>query len=134
MTKLITVLLVVLAIFVGYRLFLYWDKVSSEEDLRQAEEAKRRIVDPNALTGLPWELSDSLNQAVKNGASLRAWLKANQTRVQDPRLAWIQLDFVELIGRDSPNEARDVFNAVKPRIPTNSPIYARIQRLEKTFQ
>jgi hypothetical protein len=54
--------------------------------------------------------------------------------VQDPRLAWIQLDFVELIGRDSPNEAREVFNAVKPRVGTNSPIYPRIEKLGKTFQ
>lgn len=134
MTKLISVFLVVLVCFVGYRLFVYWDKVQSEQDLRDKEEARRRIVDPNALPGLPWELSDSLNAVRTDGAGLRRWLQAHQGRVQDPRLAWIQLDFVELIGRDSPNEAREVFNQVKPRIETNSPIYPRIQRLEKTFQ
>jgi len=134
MTKLITVFLIVLAVFVGYRVYVYWEKVDSEQDLRQAEEAKRRFVDPNALPGLPWELADSLNQAKSDGAAMRRWLKANQGRVQDPRLSWIQLDFVELIGRDSPNEAREVFNSVKPRIATNSPVYPRILKLEKTFQ
>lgn len=134
MTKLITVLLVVLAVFVGYRMFVYWEKVTSEQDLRQEEEARRRIVDPNALPGMPWELADSFNKVKTDGAALRRWLQANQARVQDPRLAWIQLDFVELIGRDSPNEAREVFNAVKPRVGTNSPIYPRIEKLGKTFQ
>ena len=134
MTKLITVFLIVLALFVGYRIFVYWEKVDSEQDLRQEEEARRRIEDPNGLTGLPWEVTESYNQVKSDPAALRRWLKANQSRVQDPRLAWIQLDFVELIGRDSPNEAREVFNSVKPRIGTNSPIYPRIQKLEKTFQ
>jgi hypothetical protein len=134
MTKLITVFLIVLACFVGYRLYIYWEKVESEEDLRQEEEAKRRIVDPNQLPGLPWELSESLGKAHNDGAAFRRWLQANERRVQDPRLAWIQLDFVELIGRDSPNEARQIFNSVKPRVATNSPVYPRILKLEKTFQ
>jgi hypothetical protein len=134
MTKLISVFLIVLALFVGYRIFVYWEKVDSEEDIRQAEEAKRRNVDPNGLTGLPWDLTQSYNQVKDDPAALRRWLKGNQERIKDPRLSWIQLDFVELIGRDSPNEAREIFNSVKPRIATNSPIYPRIQKLEKTFQ
>jgi hypothetical protein len=134
MTKLISVFLIVLAVFVGYRIYVYYEKVNSEEDLREAEEARRRVVDPNGLSGLSWELTESYNQAKNDPAALRNWLKVTKGRVQDPRLAWIQLDFVELIGRDSPNEAREVFNDVKPRIATNSPIYSRVQKLEKTFQ
>ena len=134
MTKLITVFLVVLALFVGYRVYVYYEKVNDEQDLREAEEARRRIVDPNGLTGLPWELLQSYNNVKSDPGDLRRWLQANQARIQDPRLAWIQLDFVEMIGRDSPNEARDVFNSVKPRIGTNSPIYPRVQKLEKTFR
>ena len=134
MTKLITVFLIVLAVFVGYRIWVYYEKVADEQDLREAEEAKRRIVDPNGLTGLSWELTESYNQSKSDPAALRKWLKATKGQVHDPRLAWIQLDFVEMIGRDSPNEAREVFNSVKPRIATNSPIYPRVQKLEKTFQ
>lgn len=134
MTKLITVFLVILAVFVGYRVYVYYEKVADEQDLREAEEAKRRNVDPNGLTGLSWELTESYNQSKNDPNALRKWLKATEGRVHDPRLAWIQLDFVELISRDSPNEAREVFNSVKPRIATNSPIYLRIQKLEKTFQ
>lgn len=134
MTKLISILLILLAVFVGYRLYVYWEKVEAEEDIRQAEEAKRRVVDPNNLGGMPWDLTASYDRAKTDGANLRRWLQANEARVKDPRLAWIQLDFVELIGRDSPNEARDVFLSVKPRIATNSPVYPRILSLEKTFK
>jgi hypothetical protein len=40
---------------------------------------------------------------------------------------------VVLIGGRNYLEAKKVFNAVKQRTPTNSPVYPRIQQLEKNY-
>jgi len=54
--------------------------------------------------------------------------------VQDPRKAWIQLDYVLLLTRQNPQEAKRVFNEVKDRTLPNSPVWPRIQSMEKSYQ
>ena len=84
---------------------------------------------------MPGELEASLNLAQSRGAGgLHDWLGAYGSRLQDPRLAWIQLDYVVLVARSDPAEARLVFNAVRQRVKPESPVYDRVKQLEPTYQ
>jgi len=90
---------------------------------------------PAVLPGLPASLESSLQTAQKQGAaSLKTWLKNYRSYVTDPRLAAIELDYVVLVSPGNPQEAKQVFAAVKQRTPTNSLAYPRIKQLEKTYQ
>lgn len=128
MTKLIAILIIALVAWGGYQLFLYWERVQQEE----AEQ--RRGVAPERLPGMPAELESSLQQAQRAGpAAMREWLRVFGPRVQDPRRAWIELDFAVMVARDNIQEARQVFTAVRDRTPPTSPVYPRVKQLEKTF-
>ena len=135
MTKLISVLIILLVVFLGYRFYVYWEKVDSEQDIREKEAAARMITRGDQLAGLPWELDPSLRAAQEKGPeAMRLWIANYGSRVEDPRLAWIQLDYCMMIARSSPNDARQIFARVADRVPTNSPVYPRIQRLADTFK
>ena len=64
------------------------------------------------------------------------WLeKAKRSpQIKDPRLAWIELDYVLKVSASNPAEAKRVFIEVKQRIPTDSPVYPRIKSLEKNYE
>ncbi len=53
---------------------------------------------------------------------------------KDPRLAWIELDYVQLVAPKNPGEAKRVFADVKQRTPPESPVYKRVKELEKTYE
>lgn len=132
-TKLIAVAVIVAFLFGGWHLFLYWEKVKNEEAVQRKEEARQ--FSPENLAGLPYGLESSLQAAQRNGASgLRNWLKTYGNVVQDPRKAWIELDYVVLVAREDPNEARKVFAGVRDRLNSNSPVWNRMKQLEKTYQ
>lgn len=135
MTKaLIAVLIIAVVAFGGWKLFEYWDKVEHEKEAKQQEAAASQV-DPNQLPGLPAQLQQSLDAAEQRGAStLGAWLKMYGRSVQDPRKAWIELDYVVMITRDNPQEARRLFAEVKQRTPPASPVWPRIHELEKSYQ
>lgn len=134
MTKLISILIVLVVIFVGYRLYVYWEKVESERDI-QEERARKHPFDPKNLPGMPWTLEQSWEQASKAGVSAMSnWFALYGSRVEDPRLAWIQLDYCLKLALVNPRDARELFALVKDRTPTNSPVYPRIKQLENTFQ
>ena len=133
MTKLISILVVAGLLFGAWHLFFYWERVKNEQ---QAELAKDREVniDPHGLAGLPSELENSLEQARRQGpAVMRQWLKTYGAAVRDPRRAWIELDYCIAITRINPLEARQTFIAIRDRTPRNSPVWPRIQKLEKTY-
>jgi hypothetical protein len=44
------------------------------------------------------------------------------------------LDYVVLVAKDDPAEARRVFTRVKTRTSTTSPVYPRIESLAKTYE
>jgi hypothetical protein len=134
MTKIISIFIIVLVVVAGWKLFDYYKKVD-EENQNQAKVATGADIKPNELSGVPWDLQNSLDLAQRNGANgLRNWLKAYGSRIQDPRKAWIEMDYCLAAMRDEPNEARRVFKTVKERTSTNSVIYPRIRQLEKTFE
>lgn len=133
MTKLIAVLFVVVVLYGGWHLFLYWDKVKNEEETAKKQSAAAEVV-PEQLPGMPQSLEPTLQAAQKQGAAgLRNFLKTYGRSVQDPRKAWIELDYCLAITREDPSEARRVFAAVKDRTPPASPVWPRIRRLQSTY-
>ena len=116
--------------FGGWKIWEYWKA-------KEAEEARLNnpVVEPGKLSGLPYQLEESLSKAQAGGAkTLKAWLDAYGKSVQDPRLASVQLDYVLLVAREDPAEARRVFADVKKRTPASSPVYPRVKQLEPTYQ
>ena len=134
MTKIIAVLIIVAVLFGGWQIFLYWDKVNHEEELAQ-KQAATSVVDPRSLQGLPYKFQPALEAAQKQGApGLTNFIKNFNRIVQDPRRAWIELDYCVLIARENPAEAKRIFAAVKERTPPSSPVMPRIKQLEKTYE
>lgn len=116
--------------FGGWKIWEYWKEKEAEELRLNNPEVK-----PEKLAGLPYQLEESLTKAQQGGAkTLKAWLDAYRRSVQDPRLASIELDYVLLVAREDPREAKRVFADVKKRTPSNSPIYPRVKQLEATYE
>ncbi|PYJ56496.1 MAG: hypothetical protein DME24_22045 [Verrucomicrobia bacterium] len=138
MRQLIGILLILGAIWGCKELYRYWEEVKARkeaEDRGGRPPPTSEVATPTALPGLPANLEPSLQAAQKQGAAgLKNWLKLYRPYVSDPRLAAIELDYIVLISSSNPQEARQLFAAVKQRTPTNSPIFPRIRQLEKTYQ
>jgi hypothetical protein len=137
MTKVITAAIVLLLLWGGWQLFFYWERVKNEQETQQKQATAARTIG-EALPGMPLQgsqpLETSLRTAQGQAATLRDWLKAYGDRVQDPRKAWIELDYCSLLAVNNPAEARRVFAEVKKRTPPDSPVAPRIKELEKTFE
>lgn len=89
---------------------------------------------PN-LPGMPPSLEASFAAAEAQGPKiLRRWIDYYGMNIADPRRAAIELDYVVMVSREDMAEARRVFGVVKARIPTNSPVYPRIKRLEQAYE
>lgn len=133
-TKLIAIAIVALFLFGSYKIFLYYEQVKNEREEEKKQAAAALVVGEN-LEGLPQSLVASLQAAQTQGAAgLRNWLKAYGQSVQDPRKAWIELDYVVLLARENPAEARKLFAEVKQRTPPSSPVWPRIKQLQPTFE
>jgi len=131
---LITILIVVGVALGGYKLWEYWENVENE---REKDKRPPAEISPDRIKGLPFKLEPSLQQAEKGGPkALKAWIDQYKRTgaVQDPRLAWIELDYVVMITKDDPIEAKKIFGQVKERTPPDSPIYPRIKALEKNYE
>ena len=132
-TKLIGTLMILLVLWGGYKIFVYYKQVQ-EQGWQEKEQATGKDVDPTQLTGMPYELTASLSTAQTQGhAALKKWLDTYGWQVQDPRKAWIQLDYCQSVFRDNPQEARSVFASVRERLKESSPVYPRMKQLEKSF-
>ena len=131
MKPLISILIILGVVWFGVQLYHYWEDVSGQ----RSTAPKTATVTPGQLPGLPAKLEGSLQQAQQGGArDLKNWLNAHRAEVQDPRLAWIELDYVLMLGRENPVEAKKVFADIRERIGSDSPVYQRIKDLEKTYQ
>jgi len=134
MTKIIAALIIIVVVWGGWELFLYWDKVKNEDETKQKQEAAAMVVG-DQLPGLAYQLEGSLQAARKQGAAgLKSWLKTHNQSVEDPRKAWIELDYCVAVAREDTAEARRVFAAVKERTPQSSPVWPRIKKLEETYK
>ncbi len=129
----ISIVLIAIAALIGWLLYDQWKAVSSDD-------GKNEIVihSPSAgsqLPGMEPQLESYLETSKRRGAKgLRDFLARYGRTIKDPRLAWIELDYVVLLAKEDPVEARKVFARVKQRTPQNSPVYSRVKQLEKTFE
>ncbi|HXS68906.1 MAG TPA: hypothetical protein VN761_08685 [Candidatus Polarisedimenticolia bacterium] len=131
---LIIIAVIVIVALGAWQIFEYWDKIQNEKTdvAKQAAAAQANL---NNLPGLPDGWDQSLQAAEQGGAdSLGKWLKTYGPSVRDPRKAWIELDYVVMISRDNPQEAKRIFTDVHDRTLPTSPVWPRIQGLEKSFQ
>jgi hypothetical protein len=132
MKALIAILIIVGAIYGGYQIFSYWVDVKGHKK-EAAAEAQPVVGDQ--LPGLPATLEGPLQAAQQKGApGLRNFLTQYGKTISDPRLASLELDYVVLVARENPAEAKKVFAKVKQRTPSSSPVYGRIKQLEKTYE
>ena len=123
--------LILAAIWGGKQLYSYWKQIDSG----QAGKPASAQVSPQSLPGLPPDLEPKLQFVMQQGTkSFRRWLDYYRPRIEDPRLGWIELDYVLMVSEEDPEEARQVFQAVKHRTPTNSPVYARLKQLARTYE
>lgn len=134
MTKLIAVLVIIGVLYGGWELFLYWEKVKNDEEVKQKQDAAAQVMG-DQLPGMPPNLENSFQAARKQGtAATRNWLKQFGQNVEDPRKAWIELDFCVAVAREDPTEAKRIFADVKSRVGNNSPVWSRVKQLEKTYE
>src|ERR1051325_115009 len=123
MTKLIAALIIAVVLFVGYKLFVYWDSVKNDEETHRKEAAAKLITRGDQLDGMPYQLQSVYQKAEQQGATgIRAFLKNYGNTVRDPRKAWIELDLCQLITHENPAEARRLYSEVKNRTPAESPV------------
>ena len=129
----IGILILALVGFGGFKLWEYWD---ATEQNKVAPDPTAGV-QPQSLQGLPPGLEQPLLDAQAKGPeAFREFIEniKKSPLVKDPRLAWIELDYVVMVAGKDPAEAKKVFRKVKERIPADSPVYARVKSLEKTFE
>ena len=139
MKQVIGFLLILGALWGAKNLFDYWEQVKRQQagapELASPIEADPAETVPVALPGLPAHLESSLAEAKSNGAaSLKIWLNRNRSEVRDPRLAEIELDYLVLAGARDYAENKAIFQDIKQRIPSDSPLTPRIQRMASNYE
>ena len=138
MRQLIGLVLIIAALWGCKELYRYWEEVKTRKETQDRGGGPPPFTAsaaPTALPGVPANLESSLQAAQRQGAAgLKNWLKLYRPYLSDPRLASLELDYIVLISSSNPQDARQVFAAVKQRTPTNSPVYPRVRQLEKTYQ
>lgn len=133
MKALISILIIVAVIY-GVRELVDMYKRTEAKASGQVDEPPPPV-SADVLPGLLPSLEGTLQEAQKQGADgLRDFLRKYRAYVRDPRLAAIELDYVVMVSRKDPREARRVFQGVKARVPPSSPVYERVKSLEKTYQ
>ena len=135
MTKLMVILAIAIALFVGWKIFIYYDELAHDEYVAKKDAAAATITSGDQLQGLPSPLEPSLKSAQSQGtAAFGIWLKANGKNVQEPRKTWIELDYCTALARERPGEARSLYKEIKARTAQTSLVWPRIKSLEKTFE
>ena len=137
--KALIAILVIVGLVYGARFLVSYYGGFKEKENPQTQTAPRAM-SAEDLSGLPSTFETSLQNAEKAGtAELKRWLETYRKYVKDPRLAWIELDYVVMVSQQDPKEAKQVFQSVKQRISPSSSdpgtrfVYERIKTLEKTY-
>ncbi len=136
MKALISILIVLAVGFGAFRIYDHWEKVK-ERRVLEDRAAKGADINPDQLPGLPWQLVQKYEEVRKTDAQTVGRFIESIRKfpdVKDPRLAWIELDYVVMLTATDPILARKTFQAVKKRTPADSPIYPRIKTLEKNYE
>ena len=131
--KFVIAVIIIVGLSLGaWQIHHYW---GTSQESAPPPAAPAPEVNGDELPGLPARLEPVLEAARQRGATgLHDFLRNNGKMVEDPRLAWIQLDYVLLVAPSDPAEARKVFAKVKERLSPDSPVYPRMKQLEKTYE
>jgi hypothetical protein len=138
MRQVLTIILIIAAILLAN---MVYDKTMNFKKTHGDEGAAVQVVpngtanNPMGLRGLPPEQESFLENAMgKDLKTFKKWLDYWGPKIEDPRRAWIELDYAVMASRDDLAEARRVFAAVKARLPKNSPVFPRMKSLEKAYE
>ncbi len=128
-------LVIVVGLSLGaWQILQFWNK-AQEPPRAAVAPGPETVSNGEQLPGLPPKLQPVLEAAQQRGAAgLRDFLAGHGKNVADPRLAWIELDYVLVVAQSDPAEARKVFAQVKARLQPDSPVYGRMKQLEKTYE
>ena len=127
------IVLICIAFFTGRACYRHFTHFMAQQ-LPPAQSQTTNNTTPS-LPGMPASLESSLAAAQAQGPkTLRRWIDYYGPNIADPRLASIELDYVVMVSREDMAEARRVFADVKARTPTNSPVHARIKRLQEAYE
>src|SRR5579859_7265702 len=100
MTKLIAAVIIVAVLYGGWELFFYWERVKNEQESEKKKAVATAVV-PEQLPGMPYQLESTLQAARTQGtAGLANFLKTYGRSLQDPRKAWIELDYCQMLARE----------------------------------
>lgn len=144
MKALISIFIILVLVYGFMKLVGFYDRTAKPDHRASNEEWNQAAAAPGAggsaaitgtsLSGLPSTLEGSLTQAQQEGVeAFGKWIKTWHKQIQDPRLAWIELDYVVLLNLKNHNEARERFLQVKSRIGPGSPVYDRITKLDSAY-
>jgi hypothetical protein len=131
----ISILIIIGFIFGVYKIWDYWDNLDRQK-VQSIQKAEKEAVRGESLPGLPQALEADLTKAKADGPkATKAFLDRikKSPKVADPRLAWIELDYVVAVSLQDPVEAKRAFREVKQRVTPDSPVYKRMKELEKTY-
>jgi hypothetical protein len=135
MTKFISLVIIALVALGGWKFYQYCQQFNTDKQQTQQQDATASQISGDQLPGMPGTLTDSYNAVVQQGPdAVKAWLDRYAAQVKDPRLAWIQLDYMVSIAHAQPGEARRIFAEVNARVPDDSPVHFRLKRLEATYK
>src|SRR5262245_55792325 len=99
----IGILIIAVVVFVGYKGCEYWEIVNKDRAIQKRAETAQ--IDPRSLPGVPPQGEAALQEAYHKGTpGLKEWLD-NARRsplIKDPRLAWVELDYMVRISRENP--------------------------------
>lgn len=133
MRQFLTVVLVIGALWLGFRFYNYARTTIKESD--KPTRVNYNAPAPGKLPGMPASMEADLDQARSQGATgLATWLSRNRFQVSDPRLAEIELDYVVLVGPGDREEAKRALDSIGRRIKPDSPVYGRYEQLRKTYE
>lgn len=138
MKALIVIFVALVAVFLFTQLTGFYSRTAREtppqESYAPSPAASSSSTEGSSLPGLPFHLEASLQQAQQAGLEeFGKWLKTWGRQVQDPRLAWIELDYVVLLNLKDRKAAIEKFEQVAARVPANSPVAERIRKLAPAY-
>ncbi|MEO6182589.1 MAG: hypothetical protein ABIP71_05735 [Verrucomicrobiota bacterium] len=133
--KVLIAIVIVVGVCMGvWEIYTYWDDVQQQKQVK-AKAAEVQEAADRQLPGLAPALEGPLEAARRQGATgLRQFLIRYGHVISDPRLASIELDYVVLVAREDPVEAKKVFARVEQRMNSASPVHKRVEQLEKTYK
>ena len=131
-------ILIIVAFVLGMRALVNFygdvDKASGgAKQPTQAGPTQLRGEDLPGMENANFEASFQAAQA-KGPVAVKEWLGLYRKYVKDPRLAWIELDYLVTVSQQNPKEAKEIFREVKSRVAPSSPVYERVKKLEKTYE